>query len=672
MNETTCNDGLLAVTWQKWLLWVGVCSAEPVFYEISKIPFYARSPAFLRDISAPIVLVIALAAALAPLLLQGLVIRQLAPSLTLRHWCLAVLAAVGVWLAWQFSPNALSRPDSYFAIGVWSQLAQGNNRLADYLTLPWWRLVMPTILISGTVAFVPALVLQNASKVVWYKFLLAALAAACASTILKQFGPWLTLASWNVSRPLENLSWPERFRYLSLLMELGAIWGATSLATLVYMEPGSVQRVAAHQRSIAPTRTALLMTIPVIAAIVPLGQYLLGETGIRAGLPAVFKALTLSPSADESTGDAILMYSETAKLGIARHPPGAVVSFAPDSKSFILLAEDRAPHRIDTKSGSDLGSISEPLRPFEVAAFTWSPDGRYLLLLTDGAQIKIPDSNYFDNRNRFRLYELPSYRLVRDFSYDAKICISHSHTQSLFEEDSNSIWMRCDIGKQPTADDLIAIRVSVPSMDVIQEVHYGDDASAGTGLDLFRVRGHVWVAQRENLPNTETNFHDLTTGQFRILTIQPLNLPEYAGTSGFQWLAFDAGELAFSFCGNSIQVSNPSEPDKHPDQVHSFCRQLYFNDKNGNYIRRVDQANLNALEGTFSLEDKRRGIRIEGPWSSSSSKANDITVRDARSNALRQRIHSVAQRPLTLSPDGRWLLTHAYDRGTVRIYKILL
>ena len=65
------------------------------------------------------------------------------------------------------------------------------------------------------------------------------------------------------------------------------------------------------------------------------------------------------------------------------------------------------------------------------------------------------------------------------------------------------------------------------------------------------------------------------------------------------------------------------------------------------------------------------GLRIESFWRQD-NKTGQLVVRDSATGRERQRIVSIAQRPLQMSADGVWLMTVAVHGGGMRLYRIHL
>ncbi|MDB5578414.1 MAG: hypothetical protein JWR80_3590 [Bradyrhizobium sp.] len=71
------------------------------------------------------------------------------------------------------------------------------------------------------------------------------------------------------------------------------------------------------------------------------------------------------------------------------------------------------------------------------------------------------------------------------------------------------------------------------------------------------------------------------------------------------------------------------------------------------------------LKQTLSGHD----LRIDAFWQED-SKTGELVVHDSVTGRERQRIISIAQRPLQMSADGRWLLTVGVDGGGLRLYRV--
>jgi hypothetical protein len=118
----------------------------------------------------------------------------------------------------------------------------------------------------------------------------------------------------------------------------------------------------------------------------------------------------------------------------------------------------------------------------------------------------------------------------------------------------------------------------------------------------------------------------------------------------------------------------PPEAPAGADLASWICRALTFDTQTGGLIGSVDKGDdripnppVSAPNGTPS----GHGLRIEAFWRDD-SKTGELVVRDGATGRERQRIVSVAQRPLQISGDGRWLMTLAVNGGGLRLYRIQL
>jgi hypothetical protein len=234
----------------------------------------------------------------------------------------------------------------------------------------------------------------------------------------------------------------------------------------------------------------------------------------------------------------------------------------------------------------------------------------------------------------------------------------------LFEPDGNSLWLVCRQYNAPTADDIMAIRLEVPSMKQLDVRHYGDAASSGPIHGLEHTGDGVWAWQFPNMTKLPFRIRDLTHDREVLkLTIpaEPIaNLTAQTGAS-----QIDDKTIKLNFCGQHSTAPNAAE---HFDRAASLCRLLTFDTQTGALLEQTDSSDFRfAAAPSASLTG--HGLRIESSWRPD-SKSGETVVRDAASGRELQRIASVAERPLQWSPDGRWLIMHASDRNVFRVYRV--
>lgn len=126
----------------------------------------------------------------------------------------------------------------------------------------------------------------------------------------------------------------------------------------------------------------------------------------------------------------------------------------------------------------------------------------------------------------------------------------------------------------------------------------------------------------------------------------------------------DEKSIRLKFCGASPGAPAGAGPASW------ICRTLTFDTPTGALIDSVDQADhrfplVNLPRSTLS----GHGLRIESFWRDD-SRTGEIVVRDGATGRERQRIVSIAQRPLQISADGSWLMMLAIDAGSLRLYRL--
>ena len=138
-------------------------------------------------------------------------------------------------------------------------------------------------------------------------------------------------------------------------------------------------------------------------------------------------------------------------------------------------------------------------------------------------------------------------------------------------------------------------------------------------------------------------------------------LTEQTGTS-----LVDEKFIRLKFCGARPGAPAGAGPGSW------ICRTLTFDTPTGALIDSVDQADhrfpvVSSPRGFLS----GHGLRIEAFWRDDSM-TGELVVRDGATGRERQRIVSIAQRPVQMSADGSWLMTVAIDGGGLRLYRLRL
>lgn len=104
----------------------------------------------------------------------------------------------------------------------------------------------------------------------------------------------------------------------------------------------------------------------------------------------VERSFTIAPAGDRSVGETILVYAGEAAVDVKKSPNWlyAFVSFSPDGESFLTIGADRRFTRIETATGRRLADLGEPMPLLTRWDVAWSPNGRYVAIRMEGAEVK--------------------------------------------------------------------------------------------------------------------------------------------------------------------------------------------------------------------------------------------------------------------------------------------
>jgi len=663
--EPAASKRLRPVTWPIWLAWVLVSALVPVF---STILATACSKQISRSAPHPeliwngLLAVIAFAI-LTPPIMQGLVLKRVMPKLNMGFWCLGILLSGFALLV-----LTLGRPLIEAHVRSESQLQSAAAAGTGILDLPWGSFLLWTIATSALTSLVPAWMLGRASGLrrATLLFVAASSVGACASAVaelLYQMTVYdLPVSNW----ALNGMSWTVRSQVLAVRSGVGAIWGATTAIFVALLTRRLGDANAPKARLFAPHRIgglALLLVAPLLIAFAtPFLGYLAGPRGVVAGAPQLRRAMSLAPSQDSSRGETVLAYSHDVAIAVA---PRNAVEMVPDGQSAIVRTVDHALVQLDLATGHGVRQLAGALAPLERHAIVWSPDGRYLALRSDGAEVPVPNTHYARHQSRVRLYTLPDLTLTGEFSNREGDCFdSFAREPMLFSDDSKSLWLVCDQYTTLKFDAPMAIRLDVPAMQMRDVRRYGDAAESGAIRGLERIGDSVWAWQ---FPYGGKPFRirDLTHAREVVTVPMPMELiGELTAQSGQSQV--DEKTIRLTFCG--VPPSAPAGAGP----ASSICRTLTFETRTGVLIGSIDRSDYRFPDPTLGQPNATlsgHDLRIESFWRED-SKTGELVVRDSTSGRERQRIVSIAQRPLQISADGVWLMTVAVYGGGLRVYRI--
>ncbi|MDO8401390.1 MAG: hypothetical protein Q7T45_26640 [Bradyrhizobium sp.] len=662
------SERLRPVTWTIWLAWVLVAALGPVLCSISATAFGKQ---ISRDAEHPTLIAIGLVAIvplalLAPPIMQGLVLRRIMPKLNVAFWFLGILLSGIVWLVLtQKLPI-----EGGFGTQLRLQNAARFERLAGTLNaaailrLPWGPFLLSTFATSTLISIVPAWMLGAASGMrrATLLFLVAAIAGACVSGIVEQI--YLMTVDNRPIRDwaLNGMSWTQRFQILTVRGGVGAVWGATTAIVVVLMiRPLENTSATANFVLHDATDLKLMLIAPLlIAVLAPFAGYLAGPNGVVGSAPELRKALSLPQ--DRSQGEVVLAYSHNIAISVG-HAPTAVI--APDGQTAIVRAVDHTLMQVELATGRDLQQLASALGPTERYSIAWSPNGRYLALRSNGADVAVPGTPYRRNQNRVRLYLLPDLKLAGEFSGRETACLdTYAREPMLFSRDSNSLWMACGQSGAPKPDDVMAVRLDVLTIKPFDIRSYGAVAANGQTGGLDRIGDSVWAWQFG--PRGEAfRIHDLTNDRDIVMVAMPKPLIGSLTAQTGQ-VQIDDRTIRLNFCGVPPGALANAKPSSW------ICRTLTFDTLTGALIGSIDQGDHRAPNPQINTPQQAlsgHGLRIEAFWRKD-SKTGELVVRDSVTGRERQRIISIAQRLLQMSADGRWLLTAAIDGGDLRLYRV--
>jgi hypothetical protein len=623
------------------LAWVLVHAATPMFQALG---WTALNKDVRPDdpLASWLAFALALLGALAlpaPLLLHALVLRRAAPAL---RWRQIVLAMPLVWMASMAAEAAAGVAYRMTIVVMRSVFPLAEFRSDEFVGLPWRLFIGPAGALFAIGVLVLAWLFARVTHVRRWVPLVAMIGATMAVALL--WGLW-ALAGVNVdllSSAMNGWTWGRRASALLAQTLAHAIWAAVALlifAQAVGVPHGPLLQTSQQRLRLGAAALVGALLVPgIVAALAPGGGQWLKLAAQRALSPA--------PAQDSSEGEPLLQYAFSAPVRVREIPRKASVS--PDGRWIIAVASDHQVIIVDAATGNLVHRFPDVLRMHESPDWAWSPDARWLALRTRGDTVVVGKS--VRHQVRLRLYAVPGFAPAGEYRHTGTHCLAESHTENavLFGRDGAAVWLACEPIFQPTAADLLALRLDVPLLQVQAERRYGD-------LAPWRLRGlkevgeSVWSWHTDHRP-PYAHFRDLGRDRVPVAlqsppeepfprpkwTLQEFSFDESRGVARFNaWSEHRQGQLAYDMRTGAMvsQTEDPLPPDG----------------------------------AAYSLASTANSLRIERR-AHPASRAGELIAVDAASGLVRQRIRTAAQYPLSFSADGRLLVTHA--DGELRVYRI--
>jgi hypothetical protein len=441
-----------------------------------------------------------------------------------------------------------------------------------------------------------------------------------------------------------------------------------TIATLFVVIPNSSgaasqSRLTARSVKLGLGVGAACLVLPIVLA------FITGPSGYRAGFPALQRLVSSSPNIDVVEGREVLIKHgvvQNLRTGIWPERSYSFVAFAPDSSHFIVADKDRSLVRVDIATGSTNKNFvrlpENTANPFEV---TWSRDGRLLLLRT---AVELPDDRFgLQGRKttRVRLFSVPDYQQLHDQQIPFPCPVTVGSGGVLGAETQGSFLVRCESYDVPnntivkiTAGETLRFEkvpgVADPQSNQIRQLIFSD-------VGPIAIR-HVYGETAEPVTIQKLD------GSGAVLALETMRQSDRAGRMTFQGLTFRHGAFEARFCGNPETVSNPPAQFRFPPPLRWFCRTLRYA-VTGGFLGQEDEHQIDFQAGERRSLLATEQVKFVADWTIK-SKTGTIRAQSRDGTSTWQTITTRSQTLAGVSPDGNWLVSHAFDDRQLMIYRI--
>ncbi len=652
--------------WRLWLVWIAVCAFSSVLWLTASTSQYS----LWREVAIPewrqyFALVLLLLALTLPRVLEWAVLKQIAPGLRLPTWFGAMALAGIVWALIVFAALKFGvSSKSWFQPSQFDRLAKIDlhsyrldTSFGGFFQIRWSSLVASIVITIALVSFVPALVLAWRSKQKIVLFIAAAIVGALSAELGNLYFDFSGYRpTTNSLRALLDKHFIEVVRHGAR----GALWGGASgfvYVAWMYLRP--LGHEAVGLKSQMGRAGALLLFLAGLVLMAPTIAYVLGPHGIRAGFPGLRKLFTAAPKTDHSTGKKILSFSHRSEVPVYKF---TWAKLSPDGRSLLANLPDRTPVLLDLATGKQTGTFAKREFRNERQDTIWSPDSRYIVVRSWGAEVAIPKTIYSRHESRIRVFRRDGLKQVSDWQSTGKSCFDSQKSPAvMFAPDSASIWILCGENDQ-RGSDLVAVRLSFPRLELIGERNNGNSAQFFWLQGLVELDGRIasWHHTKEKLI-----VRDLLSGTVRY-QLDGLTSPELGSNLTFQpgWTTIGSGVAILRYCGFPTDHI-PKEDRAAIMAAINRCRVLTFDLGSGS-LREAREMNRFGIRHEIQVGSSRYFLRsLHKP----TSKIGEIAVIESDTDSIQQKITTVAQTILAVSKNSNYVVSREIDSDYLRFYR---
>ncbi len=607
------------------------------------------------------------AAPLLSLILPGLVLRKLKPSIPLTIWILGSLVYailyIGVILK---APRGWPRFESH----LFSLFHRWDDNWVDVLTLPWHVFAVQNFML-------PLLLWTPAALALWYwrgsRMLAVCFALAMATGNAVQVFVRMLLENLDGipashfinSGGIETLSLRDGLYFSGIF--LTACCGA-AVSGLLLTASSNIKPPVKYLRLLA----AGIVTLCIIGPFAY--HYGAGPQGFAAGFPQFQKFMTAAPLADVSVGKPIVTLLNTADIRTPRYlqaPAYSLVHFEPSGRAFLTFEEARNLVTINPMTGNIEHRVAGPFGKDDYFSFAWTRDGKFLLLRSG---VKESDDAFGVKgrmTSRIRVYNVPDYTLASDRLAPVQCPVSDVFNPPVEMLSEQTFIMRCEPFSGVKADTPEMIRVPIDGSRAIERIDAGFPSMSGRFQKILGSKTGPLVVRMDAPSGKGTSvWLQELEGSMGMREFEPLSDRAVAGGMTFQFIEQKGSEFMLRFCGGFGDVSNPPAGISTSD-LRSFCRSIFFDGTSLAFLRLVDDSLGKGHAYAWQNINARKigDLSIESAWDDK-SKTGSITVRDVRTGEKLQHLTTKNQSIIAVSPDKKLMVTHAFDEAKLQVYRI--